>query len=78
MDLATKFEVIQKRGAFFSYGDIRIGQGRENAKDYLRQNLDLMNEIDTVIRQKALSGEIALPLDIGGDGDGGSSSSDEE
>ena len=64
LDLATKFEVVQKRGAFFSYGDIRLGQGRENAKDFLRQNLDLMNEIDTVIRQKALSGEIALPLDM--------------
>ncbi|HJS19605.1 MAG TPA: DNA recombination/repair protein RecA, partial [Anaerolineales bacterium] len=75
LDLATKFEVVQKRGAFFSYGDIRIGQGRENAKDYLRQNPDLMSEIEVVIRQKALSGEIALPLDIGGDG---SDSSDEE
>jgi recombination protein RecA len=72
LDLATKFEVIQKRGAFFSYGDIRIGQGRENAKDYLRQNPDLMNEIDTVIRQKALSGEIALPLDMGVESNGNS------
>ncbi|HSA99820.1 MAG TPA: recombinase RecA [Anaerolineales bacterium] len=72
LDLATKFEVVQKRGAFFSYGDIRLGQGRENAKDYLRQNPDLMNEIEGVIRQKALSGEIALPLEIGGDdSDGG-------
>ncbi|HXD12505.1 MAG TPA: recombinase RecA [Anaerolineales bacterium] len=69
LDLATKFEVVQKRGAFFSYGDIRIGQGRENSKDFLRQNMDLMNEIDAVIRQKALSGEIALPLEIGGSED---------
>ena len=61
LDLATKFEVVPERGAFFSYGDIRIGQGRENAKEYLRQNPDLMNEIEAVIRQKALSGEIALP-----------------
>ena len=68
LDLATKFEVITKRGAFFSYGDIRIGQGRENAKDYLRSNPDLMNEIESVIRQKSMSGEIALPLDMG---DGG-------
>jgi len=76
LDLATKFEVVQKRGAFFSYGDIRLGQGRENAKDFLRQNLDLMNEIDTVIRQRALSGEIAIPLDMSiSDADG---SSDEE
>jgi recombination protein RecA len=79
LDLATKFEVIQKRGAFFSYGDIRLGQGRENAKDYLRQNPDLMNEIETEIRQKALSGEIALPLDMGAEtSDGGSSEVEEE
>ena len=77
LDLATKFEVVQKRGAFFSYGDIRIGQGRENAKEYLRTNPDLMNEIDSVIRQKALSGEIAVPLDLSGD-DGGGGNSDEE
>jgi recombination protein RecA len=68
LDLATKFEVLTKRGAFFSYGDIRIGQGRENAKDYLRGNLDMMNEIEGIIRQKALSGEIALPLDLGAEG----------
>ena len=78
LDLATKFEVVQKRGAFFSYGDIRIGQGRENAKDFLRQNLDLMNEIDTVIRQKALSGEIALPLEMGVEANANGSSEDEE
>jgi recombination protein RecA len=77
LDLATKFEVVAKRGAFFSYGDIRLGQGRENAKDFLRQNPDLMNEIDTVIRQKALSGEIALPLEIGGSEDDGGSSDEE-
>ena len=46
LDLATKLEIITKRGAFFSYGDIRIGQGRENSKEYLRQNPDLANEID--------------------------------
>ncbi|MFZ5879766.1 MAG: recombinase RecA [Chloroflexota bacterium] len=77
LDLATKFEIITKRGAFFSYGDIRIGQGRENAKDYLRSNPDLMAEIEGVIRQKALSGEITLPLDIGGDG-ASDAGSDEE
>ncbi len=80
LDLATKFEVVQKRGAFFSYGDIRLGQGRENAKDFLRQNSDLMSEIEGVIRQKALSGEIALPLEIGGgdDSDGGVTALEEE
>ncbi len=70
LDLATKLEIIQKRGAFFSYGDVRIGQGRENSKEFLRQNPDLANEIETVIRQKALGGELVLPIDMGG-GDGG-------
>jgi len=65
LDLATQLEVIQKRGAFFSYGDQRIGQGRENAKEFLRQNPALASEIEQLIRQKALGGEIALPLDMG-------------
>ena len=69
LDLATKLETITKRGAFFSYGDIRIGQGRENSKEFLRQNPDLANEIEAVIRQKALGGEIVLPIDISGEDD---------
>jgi len=65
LDLATKFDVVSKRGAFYSYGDTRLGQGRENAKDFLRQNADLMNEIEGYIRQQAIAGEIILPLDMG-------------
>ncbi len=68
LDLATKFEVVTKRGAFFSYGDTRLGQGRENAKDFLRANPGMMAEIEGVIRQKSMTGEIALPLDLGGGG----------
>ena len=78
LDLATKFEIIQKRGAFFSYGDIRLGQGRENAKEFLRQNPDLAAEIEAVIRQKAMSGEIALPLDIGAPDGGDDAAGGEE
>ncbi len=70
LDLATKLEIVQKRGAFFTYGDVRIGQGRENSKEFLRQNADLAAEIENVIRQKALGGELALPIDMGGDGGG--------
>ena len=64
----TQFEIVQKRGAFYSYGDARLGQGRENSKEYIRQNPELLAEIESVIRQKALSGEVALPLDMGTDG----------
>jgi len=69
LDLATQFEFVQKRGAFYSYGDLRLGQGRENAKEFLRQNPDLALEIETIIRQKALGGELVLPLDMGGSDD---------
>ncbi len=76
LDLATQLEIITKRGAFFSYGDIRIGQGRENAKDYLRANPDLAAEIEGVIRTKALGGELVLPIDMGGESE--SSAAEEE
>jgi recombination protein RecA len=65
LDLATQLEIVTKRGAFFSYGDVRIGQGRENSKDYLRQNPDLAGELEGVIRTKALGGELVLPIDMG-------------
>jgi recombination protein RecA len=72
IDLAAQLEIVQKRGAFFSYGDVRIGQGRENAKEFLRQNADLAAEIETVIRQKALGGELVLPIDMGAESEAAS------
>ena len=62
IDLATQLEIITKRGAFFSYGDIRLGQGRENAKEFLRQNSDLSNEIENLVRQRALGGNLPFPI----------------
>jgi len=56
LDLGTQLEIITKRGAFYSYGDIRLGQGRENAKEFLRQNTDLLDEIDSAIREHAMQG----------------------
>jgi recombination protein RecA len=69
VDLATQLEIVTKRGAFFSYGDIRLGQGRENAKEFLRQNSEICNEIDMAVRQRAVGGDLALPLGIGDNGD---------
>jgi len=53
VDLGVEHEIIKKAGAFFSYGDIRLGQGRESAKDYLRQNPELAKEIEEKIRASA-------------------------
>lgn len=73
IDLATSLEILTKRGAFYSYGDTRLGQGRENAKEFLRQNPDLSNEIELSVRQKAMGGELLLGLETlgGSDGDEG-------
>ncbi len=77
IDLATQLEIVDKRGAFFSYGETRLGQGRENSKEFLRQNPDLANEIELVIRQRASGGKVAIPLVTGG-GDDSSGSAPEE
>lgn len=69
IDLATAVEIITKRGAFFSYGDVRLGQGRENAKEYLRQNPELSKEIESAVRQRAVGGEIPINVDLSGDSD---------
>ncbi len=65
LDLATELSLIDKRGSFYSYGDIRLGQGRENAKGFLRENLAMMEEIDLAIRQQTLSG--ISPMAVGED-----------
>ncbi|MBU5590663.1 recombinase RecA [Clostridium sp. MSJ-4] len=52
LDVGVKEEIVQKSGAWFSYKDIRLGQGRENAKQYLKENPVVMNEIDNLIREK--------------------------
>ena len=77
IDLATQLEIITKRGAFFSYGDIRLGQGRENAKEFLRQNGDLANEIELAVRQRAMGGDLPLNFATAG-GSADDSGGDEE
>ena len=50
IDLALKGDIIDKTGAWFSYGDMKIGQGRENAKHYLSENDDVYSEIIQKVR----------------------------
>jgi recombination protein RecA len=54
VDMAVTDSVIQKSGAWFSYGEVRVGQGRENAKQFLRENPDLAAEIREKILDKRL------------------------
>jgi recombination protein RecA len=78
LDLATNMEIVSKRGSFFSFGELRLGQGRENAKDYLREHADLAQEIEALVRQQAESGEMTLPTGGGGGGDDEGGLADEE
>ncbi len=53
IDLGMELGIVKKTGAFFSYGDVRLGQGRENAKQYLSQNPALAEEIEQQVRASA-------------------------
>ncbi|MBU5268786.1 recombinase RecA [Clostridium cochlearium] len=52
LDLGVKEEIVQKSGSWFSYNDVRLGQGRENAKQFLKDNPELLYEIENTIREK--------------------------
>ena len=53
LDLAVKLNIIQKSGAWFSYGDIRLGQGRDNTKLYLEEHPDFASDIEAQVRAHA-------------------------
>jgi recombination protein RecA len=52
VDLASELGIIEKSGAWFSFGTDRIGQGRENAKTYLEQHPDVMDKIEAMVLAK--------------------------
>lgn len=52
LDVGVKEGIVQKSGAWFSYGDVRLGQGRENSKTFLKDNPEVSLEIDNKIRAK--------------------------
>jgi recombination protein RecA len=56
VDLGVELGLIKKSGAFFSYGDVRLGQGRENAKQFLSQKKEIAREIEEKVRASALHG----------------------
>ena len=59
LDVGVGMGIVERRGAYYSYGDIKLGQGRENAKEFLKQNPELTLEIENKIRENA-----GLPLKI--------------
>jgi recombination protein RecA len=74
LDLAVSANIIQKSGAWFSYGEIRIGQGREASKNFLKDNPELFKEI----RQHVLAAKMAQPMKAGTPTEEESNDKDEE
>ena len=61
VDLATEMELFNKSGAWYSYKESRLGQGRENVKEFLRKNPQLADELEAKIRETAMGKLVALP-----------------
>ena len=53
LDLATTYNIVDKRGAYFRYNDVLLGQGRENAKVYLTENPSVLADLERRIRGEA-------------------------
>jgi recombination protein RecA len=53
LDLAVEYNLVDKRGAYFRYGDTLLGQGRENGKTFLEENPSMMAELENLVRQQA-------------------------
>jgi recombination protein RecA len=55
LDLGTEVGVVEKKGAYYTYGEMRLGQGRENAKAFLKEHPEIMAEVAQKIRQSMTS-----------------------
>ncbi len=51
LDVATEYNIVSRSGTWYSYGDVRLGQGRENAKQFLQENPDVADEMENQVRR---------------------------
>ncbi|SMC64667.1 recombination protein RecA [Sporomusa malonica] len=68
IDIGASLDIINKSGAWFSYNDQRLGQGRENVKEFLKANRQMADEIDRKIRETLLAGDAKLDNVLRDDG----------
>jgi recombination protein RecA len=61
LDLAMNAKIVTRTGTWFRYGELQLGQGREKARDYLRENPKITEEL----REKIMSGGVAVPIAAG-------------
>jgi len=65
LDVGVDFDIIKKRGSWYTYGEEKLGQGRDASRDFLRENSKVYKEIEKKIRDKLKEEEV--PLEIGGE-----------
>lgn len=65
LDLAANYDIVQKSGTWYSYNETRMGQGRENSKQYLMDNPEIAQEIEEKIRAQFLNLSSTLPTEAG-------------
>lgn len=68
LDVATELGILEKRGSFYAYGDETLAQGREAAKDYIRENKKFADKLENEIRERVSSGK-KLPKEVDGEKD---------
>jgi recombination protein RecA len=56
LDCAVKYNIIEKKGAWYSYGEEKVGQGRDNAREYLEQHADFANDLEVRLRKQIFPG----------------------
>lgn len=69
VDIGTDLDILNKSGSWYSYQDSRLGQGKENVKDFLKQNKNVADEIEGKIRETLIQGAVKLPS-VADDGGG--------
>lgn len=63
LDVAVDRDIVDKSGSWYSYGDTRLGQGRENVRQFLKENIELLIEIENKVRTGLGLDEVELPMD---------------
>ena len=64
LDVATEMNILQKSGTWYNYGELRLGQGRENSKKYLKDNPELRDEIEAKVRETLSAAQNEQEVDL--------------
>jgi recombination protein RecA len=64
LDVGTELGIVRKTGSFYSFGDVRLGQGRENSKEFVKRNPEISQDIERQIREKTVAAKVGPVLEV--------------